>query len=96
MGVPVITLAGERYVSRMSTAVLTGAELPEWIATSEQEYFNKALQAAEQRRHLRASRAQLRQHLQASALGDAAGLNAALWQAFATMVQQPRDASAIG
>ena len=32
MGVPTITLAGSHYVSRMSTAVLMGANMPEWIA----------------------------------------------------------------
>ena len=32
MGVPTITLAGTHYVSRMSTAVLAGANMPEWIA----------------------------------------------------------------
>ena len=32
MGVPTITLAGSHYVSRMSTAVLGGANMHEWIA----------------------------------------------------------------
>ena len=40
MGVPVITLTGERYVSRMTTSVLHGAELPEWVARNEHEYFD--------------------------------------------------------
>ena len=31
MGVPVITLKGSHYVSRMSTAVLAGAHLDEWM-----------------------------------------------------------------
>ena len=38
MGVPVITLKGSHYVSRMSTAVLAGAHLDEWIAESEDDY----------------------------------------------------------
>ncbi|QNI46830.1 glycosyl transferase 41 family protein [Synechococcus sp. A15-60] len=88
MGVPVITLAGDRYVSRMTTAVLSGAKLPEWIASSEEDYFNKAVQAASQRQHVRQSREQLRRHLQASPLGDAAGLNAALASVWRAMVQQ--------
>ena len=32
MGVPTITLAGSHYVSRMSTSVLAGANMPDWIA----------------------------------------------------------------
>ena len=34
MGVPVVTLA-EFFVSRMSTAVLAGAQLSEWISSSD-------------------------------------------------------------
>ena len=42
MGVPVITLKGSHYVSRMSTAVLAGAQLEDWIADSEADYLSKA------------------------------------------------------
>ena len=42
MGVPVITLTGDRYVGRMSTAVLDGAQLNEWIASDEQEYIRNS------------------------------------------------------
>ena len=86
MGVPVITLAGERYVSRMSTAVLTGAELTEWIAVNEEDYLLKAIRAAEQRNHLRQSREQLRRHVQTSPLGDASALNQALIESMQVMV----------
>ena len=43
MGVPTITLAGSRYVSRMSTAVLAGANMPEWIAEDRPGYINLAV-----------------------------------------------------
>lgn len=88
MGVPVITLAGNRYVSRMSTAVLAGAHLSQWVAANEQDYLNKAVEAADQLSHLRSSRQQLREHVKKSPLGDVAGLNSALWQAFAGMAQR--------
>lgn len=81
MGVPVITLAGSHYVSRMATAVLTGAGLPEWICPTEEAYLQRALQAAEQLPQLRAGRSALRQQLLASPLADAQGLGEALWQA---------------
>ena len=35
MGAPVITKAGSSYVSRMSTAVLAGCGLHDWVATDE-------------------------------------------------------------
>ena len=87
MGVPVITLAGTHYVSRMSAAVLTGADLREWIAVNEDEYLNRAVRAANQCLHLRQSRNQLRQHLQSSPLGDAKSLNHALHQAWVGMAE---------
>ena len=40
MGVPTITMAGSHYVSRMSTAVLAGANMTEWIATDRVQYIN--------------------------------------------------------
>ena len=43
MGCPVITLSGTSYVSRMSTAVLFGADLQEWCMKSEDDYFQFAL-----------------------------------------------------
>lgn len=85
MGVPVITLQGDRYVSRMSTAVLHGAELSEWVALTEQEYLNKAIKAADQIKHIRDSRAELRRHVQSSPLGDSRGLSQSLWSAFNSM-----------
>ena len=36
MGAPVITKAGHSYVSRMSTAVLEGCGLQDWVAADEQ------------------------------------------------------------
>ena len=95
MGVPVITLAGSQYVSRMSAAVLTGADLREWIAVNEDDYLDKAVRAANQRLHLRQSREQLRRHLQTSQLGDAANLNQALCHAWFGMVQTVADSSTV-
>ena len=46
MGVPVITLAGQHYVSRMAAAVLAAAELEEWITESVEQYqgfYNESL-----------------------------------------------------
>ena len=42
MGVPTVTHAGANYVSRMSTAVLSGADLQDWIAHDHEEYVRLA------------------------------------------------------
>ncbi len=86
MGVPVITLAGRGYVSRMSTAVLHGAGLANWVAADESTYVSLALQQVDQLEQLRSQRSQWRHRLQQSPLGDAAGLMAALEEAFEGMV----------
>ena len=86
MGVPVITLCGSHYVSRMATAVLQGANLGEWVAHSEDQYLQLGIQAAQRVDAIRAGRQQLRGHLQASPLGDAADLGRQLWRCFEQLV----------
>ena len=76
MGVPVISLEGAHYVSRMAAAVLHGAGLPEWISTSIEGYEQLALQQAQPDRlsWLRQNRHHWRKQLQQSPLGDAQDL----------------------
>ena len=87
MGVPVITLKGSHYVSRMSTAVLAGAQLDDWIADSVDNYLCKAKEAAQQLSFLRQNRMKWRQHLQESPLGDPKDLMKALETAFSEMAK---------
>ena len=86
MGVPVITLLGSKYVSRMAAAVLHGGQLTEWIAISQEEYLQLACRAADQLNAIRRGRTALRAHLQASPLGDAADLAQHLWMCFEALI----------
>ena len=88
MGVPVITLKGSHYVSRMSTAVLAGAQLEDWIADSEADYLSKAKEAAQKLSFLRQNRGIWRQQLEQSPLGDPMGLMRAIEDAFSTMARK--------
>ena len=85
MGVPVITLTGTHYVSRMSTAVLRGAGLAEWCADSPAAYLALARQQAERLAELRANRDRWRHQVIHSPLGDAADLMGHLEQAFVSL-----------
>ena len=85
MGVPTITLAGSHYVSRMSTSVLAGANMPEWIAQDRSGYINLAREHAARISQLRDNRDSWRIQLQASPLGDAADLDASFENAFSKM-----------
>jgi len=85
MGVPTVALCGRHYVSRMSTAVLHGAGLPEWVAPTTQAYVELACEQAAGLAQLRQGRDRWRTQLQGSPLGDAADLMRHLEQAFATL-----------
>ena len=90
MGVPVITLEGTHYVSRMASAVLHGAQLHEWICTNLSEYEHLAIEQAEPQRlsWLRQHRPHWRQHLQQSPLGDARDLMQQLESSFSDLAQR--------
>ena len=53
MGAPVITKAGSSYVSRMSTAVLEGCGLQDWVADDELSYVQLATEHAANLHELR-------------------------------------------
>ena len=85
MGVPVITLKGNSYVSRMSTAVLRGADLNEWVAQNISEYCELAFKQASDLSYLRNNRALWRRQLLSSPLGDSKGLMNELENSFSQM-----------
>ena len=87
MGAPVITKAGSSYVSRMSTAVLDGCGLEDWVAFDERSYVQLAKEQSANVHQLRANRCRWRQQIQSSPLGDASDLMRHLEQAFTAMVQ---------
>jgi len=68
MGVPVVTLAGERHVSRVGASLLSNVGLPELIAKSSGEYLEIALELAGDLERLRGHRQTLRRNMQASPL----------------------------
>ena len=81
MGVPVVTLAGNTTVSRQGASILSAAGLPEFIATSEDDYVNCVLALAQDLPRLNAIRQGLRRHC----LPDAAGVARHLEALYATM-----------
>lgn len=85
MGVPVITLAGQRSTSRSAASLLTAVGLPEWIASSAEDYVGKALAFAADREGLARLRASLRQRMRASPLMDEAAFARDLEAAYRKM-----------
>jgi predicted O-linked N-acetylglucosamine transferase (SPINDLY family) len=71
MGVPVLTLAGERFLSRQGVGLLMNAGLPEWVASSPDDYVARAVSHAINLKRLAALRSGLRQQVLASPIFDA-------------------------
>ena len=73
MGVPVITLRGNRHAGRMTASVLTRVGMEEWIAPSAEEYVAIARQKAADLPMLAEFRGVLREKMRKSSLCDGAG-----------------------
>jgi len=71
MGVPVITLSGDRHVARVGASVLTHAGFPEFIANNPEEYVNMAVRYANNTDYLAELRSGLRDNMKHSPLCDA-------------------------
>ncbi len=70
MGVPVITLRGDRHASRVGCSLLTAAGHPEWIAETEEEFARIAERFASSPDTLADIHTRLRSELQTSTLMD--------------------------
>ncbi|MEM9967904.1 MAG: tetratricopeptide repeat protein [Pseudomonadota bacterium] len=64
MGVPVLTMTGDKFASRMGTSFMKAADLDQFVARDEADFIAKARAAAEDRAALWNLKRGLRQHLQ--------------------------------
>jgi len=71
MGVPVLTLKGDRYVAHMGENILHHMEMQDWIAETTDQYVSKAVAFADDPDALSDLRAKLRDRLVVSPLCDA-------------------------
>jgi len=72
MGVPVLTLAGDRPASRSAESILGALGMQDWIAASAEDYVRLALARAADTASLGELRATLRRRLRESPLMDEA------------------------
>jgi protein O-GlcNAc transferase len=82
MGVPLVTLAGERHAARVGASLLSAAGFPAGVAERPDAYVTTARLLAEQPQLLVAARANLRADMARSPLCDAAGHARALEEAY--------------
>lgn len=85
MGVPVLTLRGDRHVARNGTGILEALGLPDWVARSRDEYVGLARELSAKPARLAELRGGLRDRLTASGLCDAPRFAHGLASAFRAM-----------
>jgi predicted O-linked N-acetylglucosamine transferase (SPINDLY family) len=85
MGVPVLTLAGERSVSRSAASIVGALGLEDWVAASPEEFVRVALAHSADAARLGGLRAGLRARLRASPLMDEAGFARDMEDAYRAM-----------
>jgi predicted O-linked N-acetylglucosamine transferase (SPINDLY family) len=73
MGVPVVTLRGDRHASRVGASLLTAVGHPEWVATDKASYIRTATELASDPIRLATLRRGLRDEMKRSPLLDHAG-----------------------
>ncbi|UCV04575.1 tetratricopeptide repeat protein [Dechloromonas denitrificans] len=96
MGVPVLTLSGERFLARQGVGILTHAGLPEWIAADGAELVAKARAQSRNLPALAVLRTGLRERLLASPLLDTQGFARDFENALWGMWQKRQDATPVG
>ena len=96
MGVPVVTLRGDRHAARVGASILTAVGLENLIAQTPDEYVATAAKLARERDALAALRVNLRERLRASPLCDGAGFARAVegayraaWRDWCAVPSQP-------
>jgi len=82
MGVPTVTLAGDRHCARVGASLLTRIGLEDCIAATPEDYVAIAARLAVDRVRLAELRGGMRARLQASPLMDAKGFTASLEEAY--------------
>jgi protein O-GlcNAc transferase len=82
MGVPVVTLRGDRFVSRVGSTILYNVGLGELVAHTQAEYIDKAIELGQNPALLAEMRANMRTRLAESTLCDTAGFTKKLEQAY--------------
>lgn len=88
MGVPVVTLAGDRHLSRVGVSILSALGLQELVATTPDQYVATAVALAADQARLDALRRGLRTRMTRSAATDGARFTAQLEQAYRDIWQE--------
>jgi len=85
MGVPVISLQGDRHAARVTSALMQRVGLESLVATTPKQYQSIALELAKNQKRLTELRAGMRERLRGSSLCNKAGFAREVEAAYRTM-----------
>lgn len=85
LGVPVVTMVGEAFVSRMGYAILKNIGLPDLVAATREEYVNIATGLADNIEELNDLRLSMRERMASSSICDVSGFTRELEAAYRWM-----------
>lgn len=88
MGVPVITLSGERLAERMSASMLHSVGMDDWVTETVNDYIDIAVQCYSRVDEIRTSKNKIRSKLLASDMLDGPGMARALEKAYFEMYDE--------
>lgn len=98
MGVPTLALCGQGMLARQGAGLLVAAGLPEWVATSVDDYVEKAITLTSDFAKLASLRESLRRHVAASSLFDgprfARDFETTLWNIWQSHQRRIRSSNA--
>jgi len=89
MGVPVVSLVGERFAGRVGLSLLSAIGHPEWAVTTENDYIKQVAALSSSPLALAELRSDLRRQVADSALTDARGFTATLEGALMSLAADP-------
>lgn len=71
MGVPTLTLRGDRMIAKQGASLMCAADLPDWVADNTEQYVHKAIAFGQNLTHLSQLRQGLRDQVNRTALFNA-------------------------
>jgi predicted O-linked N-acetylglucosamine transferase (SPINDLY family)/predicted SAM-dependent methyltransferase len=96
MGVPVVTLVGDRHAARVGHSLLRAVGLEEFVAGSVDDYVKVSARLASDVGRLDAMRRDLREHVRRSPLTDEQGFTSTLEACYLQMWETARTGDAAG
>jgi predicted O-linked N-acetylglucosamine transferase (SPINDLY family) len=87
MGVPVVSMPGKTFCSRMGTSILNAIGMGDWVADTPAAYVDRACQLAADPRHIAVCRGELRSRMQDSPLMDGRSFTRGLESAYRSMLE---------